>query len=160
MFLQIDNNVFNKHALLKRVWIVVTVMKTPYKKQKPKKIQYRNYKRFHEQSFNFGLNSELLKIDINNYGLNNELLKININNAELKEFNEIFLKVLDKHAPRKQKYIRANNSIYITKALRKEIMHRSQLRNKFLREKTKESKIAYNKQRNICVSLFSNSKRD
>ena len=160
MFLQIDNNVFNKHALLKRVWIVVTVMKTPYKKQKPKKIQYRNYKRFHEQSFNFGLNSELLKIDINNYGLNNELLKININNAELKEFNEIFLKVLDKHAPRKQKYIRANNSNYITKALRKEIMHRSRLRNKFLRERTKESKVAYNKQRNICVSLLRKSKRD
>ena len=151
MFLQIDNNVFNKHALLKRVWIVVTVMKTPYKKQKPKKIQYRNYKRFHEQSFNFGLNSELLKIDINNYGLNNELLKININNAELKEFNEIFLKVLDKHAPRKQKYIRANNANYITKARRKKIMQRSRLCKKILRQRTKESKIAYNKQRNIWV---------
>ena len=126
--------------------MVVTVMKTHYKKQKAKTIQYRNYKHFHEQSFNFELNSELLKIDINN--------------AELKEFNEIFLKVLDKHAPRKQKYIRANNSNYITKALRKEIMHRSRLRNKFLRERTKESKVAYNKQRNICVSLLRKSKRD
>ena len=92
--------------------------------------------------------------------MNSELLKIDINNAELKEFNEIFLKVLDKHAPRKQKYIRANNSNYITKALRKEIMHRSRLRNKFLRERTKESKVAYNKQRNICVSLLRKSKRD
>ena len=27
-------------------------------------------------------------------------MKIDINNAELKEFNEIFLKVLDKHAPK------------------------------------------------------------
>ena len=126
--------------------MVVTVMKTHYKKQKAKTIQYRNYKHFHEQSFNFELNNELLKIDINN--------------AELKEFNEIFLKVLDKHAPRKQKYIRANNSNYITKALRKEIMHRSRLRNKFLRERTKESKVAYNKQRNICVSLLRKSKRD
>ena len=69
------------------------------------------------------------------FELNNELLKIDISNAELKEFNEIFLKVLDKHAPRKQKYIRANNSNYITKALRKEIMHRSRLRNKFLGER-------------------------
>ena len=86
--------------------------------------------------------------------------KIDINNAELKEFNEIFLKVLDKHAPRKQKYIRANNSNYITKALRKEIMHRSRLRNKFLRDRTKESKAAYNKQRNICVSLLRKIKRD
>ena len=96
-------------------------MKIHYKKQKGKTIQYRNHKHFHEQPCNFELNNELLKIDINN--------------AELKEFDETFLKVLDKHAPRKQKYIRANNSNYITKALRKEIMHRSRLRNKFLGER-------------------------
>ena len=46
--------------------MVVTVIKTHYKKQKAKIIQYRNYKHFHEQSFNFKLNNELLKIDINN----------------------------------------------------------------------------------------------
>ena len=39
-------------------------------------------------------------------------------------------------------------------------MHRSRLRNKFLREITNESKIAYNKQRNICVSLSRKTKRD
>ena len=88
------------------------------------------------------------------------MLKIDISNAELKEFNEIFFKVLHKHAPRKQKYIRANNSNYITKTLRKEIMHRSRLRNKFLKKRTKESKIAYSKQRNICVSLLRKTKRD
>ena len=37
-------------------------------------------------------------------------------------------------------------------------MHRS--RNKFLRERTKESNIFYNKQRNICVSLLRKTKRD
>ena len=68
--------------------MVVTVMKTHYRKQKTKTIQYRNYKHFHEQSFE----------------LNNELMKININNAELKEFSEFFKKILDKHAPRKQTY--------------------------------------------------------
>ena len=56
--------------------MVVTVMKTHYKKQKAKTIQYRNYKHFHEQSFDFELNNELMKIDINN--------------AELKEFNKFF----------------------------------------------------------------------
>ena len=121
----------------------VSVMKTQYKKQKAKTIQYRNYKHFHEQSFKFELNNELMKTDINNA-----------------EFNEIFLKVLDKHAPRKQKYIRANNSNFITKAFRKEIMHRSRNRNKFLRERTNESKIAYNKQQNICVSLLRKTRRD
>ena len=79
---------------------------------------------------------------------------------ELKEFNEFFLKVLDKHAPRKQKYIRANNYKIraVTKALRKE-MHKSRLRNKFLRERTNESKIAFNKRRNACVSLLRKTKR-
>ena len=71
--------------------MVVTIMKTHCKKQTPKTIQYRNYKHFHKQSFNFELNNELLKIDINN--------------AKLKVFNKIFSKVFDKHAPRKQKYI-------------------------------------------------------
>ena len=38
-------------------------------------------------------------------------------------------------------------------------MHRSRLRNKFLRERTNESKITYNRQRNICVSLLRKTKR-
>ena len=63
------------------------------------------------------------------FELNNELLKIDINNAELKEFDEFFLKVLGEHNPGKQKHIRANYSNYITKALRKEVMHRSRLCN-------------------------------
>ena len=42
----------------------------------------------------------------------------------------------------------------------KSIMHRSRVHNKFLRDKTKESKISYNKQRNICVSFLRETKRD
>ena len=105
--------------------MVLTVIESYYKKHKPKTIQYSNYKHPYEQSFNFELKRELLKFGINN--------------VELTVFNEIFLKVLDKHNPRKQKYIRANNSNYITKALRKEIMHRSRLRNKFLREREQKN---------------------
>ena len=39
-------------------------------------------------------------------------------------------------------------------------MHRSRFLNKFLRERTKEYNIAYNKQRNISVSLLRKTKRD
>ena len=39
-------------------------------------------------------------------------------------------------------------------------MHRSRLRNKFLRERTKESKTAYNEQRNTHVSLLRKTKRN
>ena len=46
--------------------MVVTVMKTRYKIQKPKTIQYINYEHFHEQPFNFEPDNDLQKIDINN----------------------------------------------------------------------------------------------
>ena len=39
-------------------------------------------------------------------------------------------------------------------------MHRSRLSNKYFRERTNESKIAYNKRRNICVSILRKTKRD
>ena len=91
--------------------------------------------------------------------LNNELLKIDLNNADLSEFTEIFLSILDKHAPKKQKFIRANNSNFVTKNLRKAIMKRSKLRNKYLRERTNEAKSLYNKQRNLCVSILRKNKR-
>ena len=79
-FLQIDTNVFNKHALLQGyLWLPQNGCyrnENSLWKAKSKIIQYINYKHFHEQSFNFELNNELLKIDINN--------------ADLKEFNDIF----------------------------------------------------------------------
>ena len=64
---------------------------------------------------------------------------MDINNAELEEFTNTFLSVLDKHAPMKRKYIRANNSTFMTKELRAAIMQRSKLRKKFLKERTSDS---------------------
>ena len=93
--------------------MVITVMKVFYKKQKPKIIQYSSHKNFDNQVFQRELNSELLKIDLNN--------------AELSEFTEILLSILDKYAPNKLKFIRANNSNFITKNVRKAIMKRSKL---------------------------------
>ena len=46
--------------------MVLTVIKTRYKMQNPKTIQHINYKHFHEQPFNFDLDNDLQKIDINN----------------------------------------------------------------------------------------------
>ena len=47
----------------------------------------------------------------------------------------------------------------MTKELYKAIMMRSRLRNKFLKFKTAESKNAYKKQRNYCVSLLRSTKK-
>ena len=92
--------------------------------------------------------------------MNSELLKIDLNNAELSEFTEIFLSILDKYAPRKQKFIRADNFNFVTKSLRKAIMKKSKLRNKYLCERTNEAKSLYNKQRNLYVSIVRKNKRD
>ena len=69
------------------------------------------------------------------------------------------MKVLDNIAPMKQKYLRANHSPFVTKELRKAIMIRSNLRNTYLKERSEESRLAFKKQRNICVTLLKKAKR-
>ena len=65
---------------------------------------------------------------------------------------------LDKHAPLKKRYVRANQSPFMNKKLSKEMMKRSRLRNKFLNTKSDIDRKAYNKQR--TVSLLRNEKKN
>ena len=48
----------------------------------------------------------------------------------------------------------------MTKALRKAIMHRSKLKNIFHKTRAKEDRSNYKKQRNFCVNLLRNTKKD
>ena len=68
------------------------------------------------------------------------------------EFETLFMITLNNHAPMKIKYIKANNS--------KDITFRSRLRNKYFECKTKDSRDAYKKQRNYCVSLVRKIKKN
>ena len=88
------------------------------------------------------------------------MLKHDLGNMEYQQFLNIFIEILNKHAPMKQKYLRANQGRFLTKDLQKAIMKRSRLRNKFLRDKTDISREEYKKQRNICVSLLKKAKKD
>ena len=67
---------------------------------------------------------------------------------------------LNKYAPMKTKYLRANNSLFMNKELTKAIMVRSRLKNKSLKLKTIEAREAYKKQRNFCVSLLRRIKKN
>ena len=49
---------------------------------------------------------------------------------------------------------------FMNRALSKEIMTRTQLRNKFLKDRCGENKKKYSKQRNYCVSFLTKSKSD
>ena len=48
----------------------------------------------------------------------------------------------------------------MTKALRKAIVHRSKLKNIFHKTRAKEDWNNYKKQRNFCVNLLRNTKKD
>ena len=65
---------------------------------------------------------------------------------------------LEKHAPSKARYNRADQAPYMNKKLSKEIMRRSRLRSKFLSTKSYFDRKAYNKQRNYVVSLMRKEK--
>ena len=108
--------------------------------------------------------------DINCHDFSNEAFReflleklskeVFVNNDEgLQRFCDINFQVLNQHAPQKIKHVRGNQMPFMTKQLSKEIMKRSRLRNNFLRNRTEENKILYNRQRNYCVSLLRKSKR-
>ena len=53
--------------------------------------------------------------------------------SEYKHFKEIFLEILNIHAPIKRKLLRANHVPYMTKALRKGVMKKSELESKYVK---------------------------
>ena len=69
------------------------------------------------------------------------------------------LVILNQFAPLKRKLIRNNNQPFMTKTLRKAIMKRSKLRNKFNEERNFENWSEYKCQRNLCSNLLKQSKK-
>ena len=80
-------------------------------------------------------------------------------NTSYADFRSEFLYLLGKHAPVKKRYIRANQKNFMDKELNQAIMVRSKLRNKFLKLKTEENRLAYAQQCNYCVKYY-NKKSD
>ena len=126
--------------------MVVTVLKTTFPKQGPTVINYRNYKKYNEIVFRNDLREELGKVEPSDLNYSS--------------FETTFDRVLDKHAPIKKKYVRANDKPFMTRALRKATMLRSRLRNKFNENRTAENWNKFRKQRNSCVKLFRKEKRN
>ena len=69
-------------------------------------------------------------------------------------FEYIFLMVLEKHAPGKQRVVRGNEKPFMTKALRKAIMRRSFLKHKYQKLKTEVAHKAFKKQKNYTNRLL------
>ena len=85
--------------------------------------------------------------------------KFVINDDGLRRFCGLSVNILNKHAPYNKSIARGNQMPLFTKELSKEIMTRSRLRNKYLKNRNEENRAIYVKQRNYCVSLLRKSKK-
>ena len=90
--------------------LVLTALKTTFSKNKPKELFYRDYKKFNFSDFNDKSKTTFSRSTV----------------GSCYQFDQIFLNVLDKHAPMKRKLLRANHSSF----------------------------KAYKKQKNFCSRLY------
>ena len=125
--------------------IIFTMFKKQITRLNPIEVKYRSFKDFDEQSFLSELEQNIRGVDFS------------LETSVFSDFLDIFEGIVDKHAPMKKKIIRGNNAPYVTNELRKEICHRSRLRNKARKEGTAASRIAYKKQRNKCTKIRRNN---
>ena len=121
--------------------MIYTMLKSTYKRLEPKILRNRSYKDFYEECFLQDLQ----------HGLSN--------NGNYSDFNNEFKEVLNHHAPIKQTKVRGNMKPHINKALRKEIMKRSRLKNKANKSGKEDDKRLYKIQRNKVTKLNNKLKK-
>ena len=114
--------------------MTLTIMRKTFKNQRPRIINYRSFKHFSNEEFRKSL-------------IDNLSNQIYVNNDDgLNRFCKISIDTLNRFAPIKNKFVRANQMLFITKGLSRETMKRSRLKNNFLRKKTEETRKLYIKQ--------------
>ena len=94
-------------------------------------MHYRNYKNFTNKFFRENIDFRKYQISVT---------EININNKGFDKFFKMCGKVLDRHARRKKKYNRGNQSLFMNKISSKEIMKRTKLRSNFLINKAEKNR--------------------
>ena len=95
--------------------LTTTILRKIVSEENGKKILQKNYKVYDHNTFEKRLQSKITSETIINYS----------------QFKSIFLEILNNIAPIKMKILPYNNNPFIKKALRKSIMTRSRLKNRF-----------------------------
>ena len=124
--------------------LTTTILRKSTTKGNLRNILCREYKIFDQKKFEDQLRSQLSSVKTEDYS----------------QFHEIFLKTLDAIDPIKKKILRFNHNPFMNKALRKAIMVKSKLKNKYNKNRTGENWDSYKKQRNFCVNLTRKTKKD
>ncbi len=125
--------------------MVLATLKGSFRKKGPRIITYRNYSKFDSHNFREKVGEEL-----NSKPFVTE---------DFSTFDSTVKSILDKQAPLKKKYLRANDGPFMTKELRKANMRRTRLKNSFNKTRTSENWAAYKRQRNLCVNILRQNKR-
>ena len=100
--------------------LIITILKVKPDTLPPRIKRYRGYKNFGSKAFNNKLQVSLKNFDMNNSSFN--------------ELKTIFTERLNKVAPLKTKYLRANYSTFMAKELSKAVILRTKFRNKLLKK--------------------------
>ena len=121
--------------------MIITSFRFKYTPGAPKVVHYRSFKHFDKNTFQRELKEQITNI-------------IHYDN-----FDDKFLEVLNKHAPMKQKTLRANEAPYMSKALRKAMMRRTQLANKFHKSNSEVDYLNFRKHRILLIGFIRENKR-
>ena len=120
--------------------MTLTVLKPSFAKQKPRILNYRNYKFF---------NNTLFRDQVLNKLIN---LNLQISDKGLKHFKETCLSVVNTIAPLRSRSIRANQAPFINKEIQGGVMVTSKLRKTFVKVDPKVTKKhTINKEINALV---------
>ena len=123
--------------------MVITVMEISFKKHSPIERYYSDCKYFDWAKCKNNLNEKLSE------GI-----------SKYESFETTFIEKLNKHAPLQKKFLRVNQAPYLTKTLRKAIMHRSQLETKHLKTKTQTDLKLYKMHKNFCIKFYKEERRN
>ena len=108
--------------------LTITTLKSQLVKGNAKTKLYRDYSEFNMDNFKAELDDKLKSGVVTEYS----------------NFQNIFIQILNYHAPAK-KNVRFNNSFFMTKTLKKAIMHRSRLKNIYFRKRNNKNWQNYRK---------------
>ena len=130
-------------------------MKLHFTKESPKTKYYRDYRKFDIDYFSSELSRQLNSVFCS--------IKENVDYEELNDFSRfhrVSLNLLNIQAPLKKKILRGNKSPFMTKTLRKAIMIRSKLKNRFHKTRSDKNWLLYKTQRNLYTKLLRKTKKD
>ena len=122
--------------------------KSLFQKASVKIIKYRDQRHFDQKNFLHDLDSKLLQGDLyRNW------------DEPYEKLLDIFVDILNDHAPLKEKRIRGNHAPFTNKELSKAIMEKSKIRNKYLKWPSRENYVSYKNSKKKCNSLTKKAKK-